>query len=79
MVSVSVVTIGDELLIGHTLDTNAHFISGKMNEAGFSVVLRLSVGDTLDRITEAFKTAENSDRLRACFYVIPPSASVGKV
>ena len=33
----TIVTIGDEILIGQILDTNSQYISQKLNEAGITV------------------------------------------
>ncbi|HLF36227.1 MAG TPA: CinA family nicotinamide mononucleotide deamidase-related protein [Cyclobacteriaceae bacterium] len=63
MISVSVITIGDELLIGQTLDTNSHFIAVKLNEAGFSITLKLSVGDSQADILKALEIAEGSSEV----------------
>jgi nicotinamide-nucleotide amidase len=60
MISVSVITIGDELLIGQTLDTNSHFIAVNLNEAGFNITLKLSVGDNQGDILKALEIAEGS-------------------
>lgn len=41
----SLITIGDELLIGQVLDTNSSFIARKLNEAGISIKRRVAIGD----------------------------------
>lgn len=41
----SIVTIGDELLIGQVIDTNSAWISSQLNIAGIWVRKRVSVGD----------------------------------
>lgn len=38
---------GDEVITGQTLDRNAHWLSEKLTELGFDVVQRLTVGDRL--------------------------------
>ena len=48
-----IITIGDELLIGQTIDTNSAWIAQKLNEQGIDVVRRVAVGDTAEAITEA--------------------------
>jgi nicotinamide-nucleotide amidase len=50
---VEVVTIGDELLLGFTIDTNGAFLSRKLAEIGLPVSRRTSVGDSLFSIEEA--------------------------
>lgn len=41
----SIITIGDELLIGQVIDTNSAWMAQQLNEAGIFVQERLSVGD----------------------------------
>ena len=50
---VELITIGDELLLGFTIDTNAAHISRVLAEAGVEVVRRTTVGDEADRIAAA--------------------------
>jgi nicotinamide-nucleotide amidase len=54
---VEVVTIGDELLLGFTIDTNGAFIAQKLAEQGVAIVRRTAVGDTMDAITSAVREA----------------------
>jgi nicotinamide-nucleotide amidase len=44
-VNVEIVTIGDELLLGFTIDTNAAHVARALAEEGISVVRRSTVGD----------------------------------
>lgn len=44
-VNASIITIGDELLIGQTIDTNSAFISQELNKIGIWVKRRIAVGD----------------------------------
>ena len=53
MINASIITIGDELLIGQVIDTNSAFIAQQMNKAGFAVIRRVAVGDTYDAIWTA--------------------------
>lgn len=46
----SIITIGDELLIGQTIDTNSAFIAKAFNEAGIWVKRRVAVGDVFEDI-----------------------------
>jgi len=57
--SASVLTIGEEILYGHILDTNAKFISSTLADIGIKVVMHLSVGDNFEDITAALKFAES--------------------
>ncbi|MGH2644060.1 MAG: competence/damage-inducible protein A, partial [Chitinophagaceae bacterium] len=49
----SIITIGDELLIGQTLDTNSAWISQRLNLMGIWVCHRLAVGDVWEEILDA--------------------------
>ena len=53
-------TIGDELLLGFTVDTNGAFIARELAELGGEVVRRVSVGDSPDDIAQAVR--EGLDR-----------------
>lgn len=46
----SIITIGDELLIGQTLDTNSAWIAQELNKTGIWVRRRVAVGDNWDDI-----------------------------
>ena len=48
MVYASVITIGDELLIGQVVDTNSAYIAQELNKIGVWVKRRVSVGDNKD-------------------------------
>jgi nicotinamide-nucleotide amidase len=50
---IELVTIGDELLLGFTIDTNAAHISRALGEIGFEIVRRSTVGDTAGEIAAA--------------------------
>ena len=53
MINATIITIGDELLIGQVTDTNSAFIAQEMNRAGFAVIKRVAVGDDKDSIKAA--------------------------
>ncbi|HJW17709.1 MAG TPA: competence/damage-inducible protein A, partial [Flavisolibacter sp.] len=61
-VNACIITIGDELLIGQTIDTNSAFIAQELNKIGIWVKRRLAIGDVkeeiLDALTEASKESE---------------------
>ena len=40
-----IIYIGDELLYGQTLDTNSHWISGKLDEFNIKVYQKTTIGD----------------------------------
>ncbi len=54
-----IITIGEEIISGHTLDTNSAYIASKLSEIGVAVRYRISVGDRVDDIEEAILTAWN--------------------
>ena len=41
----TIITIGDELLIGQVIDTNSAFIAQSLNAIGVVVTSRIAVGD----------------------------------
>ena len=49
----SIITIGDELLIGQVIDTNSAFIAQQLNSIGISIKHRMAVGDVWDDIWQA--------------------------
>ncbi len=49
----SIITIGDELLIGQTIDTNSAFMAQELNKIGVWVHRRLAVGDVWKDITQS--------------------------
>ena len=53
MIYASIITIGDELLIGQVTDTNSGFIARELNAAGFAVCRRVAVGDNKKQIINA--------------------------
>lgn len=53
----TIVTIGDEILIGQIVDTNSVSISRHLNRAGIVVRRRLSIGDEREQITRTVREA----------------------
>jgi nicotinamide-nucleotide amidase len=49
----SIITIGDELLIGQVIDTNSAWIAQEFNKAGILVKHRVAVGDVWEDIWQA--------------------------
>ena len=49
-VNASIVTIGDELLIGQVIDTNSAWIAQELNKIGIAVKRRVAVGDSYEDI-----------------------------
>jgi nicotinamide-nucleotide amidase len=60
MISASIITIGDELLIGQVTDTNSSWISQELVNAGIWVKRRVAVGDNTADIRTALD-AESKD------------------
>jgi nicotinamide-nucleotide amidase len=52
-----ILTIGDELLIGQVINTNASFIAQKLNGAGIEVAHMSTVGDDMENILAAFTSS----------------------
>ncbi len=53
----TLLSIGDELLIGQTLNTNAHWMSQKMNEIGIDIIHHVSLSDDATDIVHCLKNA----------------------
>ena len=49
-INCSIITIGDELLIGQTIDTNSAFIAQQLNKVGVWIKRRVAVGDVYEDI-----------------------------
>lgn len=61
-IDASIITIGDELLIGQVIDTNSAWMAQQLNKAGVSVRARVAVGDSAEEIIKALDTeGANSD------------------
>jgi len=54
------ISIGDEILYGQTLDTNSHWISAELDKIGVKVKRKVTVADTEEAILEAFEEAEKN-------------------
>ena len=53
MPSISIITIGDELLIGQVIDTNSAWMAQELNKAGLWMNRRLAIGDGREAIMDA--------------------------
>jgi molybdenum cofactor synthesis domain-containing protein len=61
-VTASIITIGNELLSGDTVNTNASWLAQELEELGVSVTLMASLPDEIDRIAAFVRTeAERAD------------------
>lgn len=54
---IEIITIGDELLLGFTIDTNAAHLARELAAVGVEIVHRTTVGDRADDITRAVSEA----------------------
>lgn len=55
MIPAYIVAIGDELLYGQTLNTNAHSLSKMLTDVGFRVVKHISIADERQAILDTFE------------------------
>ena len=63
MMNAIVLSIGDELLIGQTLNTNAAWMGSELNKNGVELIEVLTISDTAKSILEALKYAESKAKL----------------
>jgi nicotinamide-nucleotide amidase len=59
----SIITIGDELLIGQVVDTNSAWIAQELNKAGIWLKRRVSVGDVKEEIIHALNEESKSSHI----------------
>jgi nicotinamide-nucleotide amidase len=62
-INASIITIGDELLIGQTIDTNSAWIGQQLNAIGIWVKRRVAVGDVKQDIVQALQQEEKSSNI----------------
>ena len=53
----ALITIGDEILSGNTIDTNSNFIASELKKIGIPVLQIFTVSDEVDTIVAALKSA----------------------
>lgn len=63
MINATIITIGDEILIGQIVDTNSASISRHLNQAGITVSEKLSIGDNADQITQTLGRALSNSQI----------------
>jgi nicotinamide-nucleotide amidase len=61
-----IISQGEELLTGQTLDTNANFLADQLTALGLKVRGTLTAGDRLDAIAQAFMLAEREAGVVLC-------------
>ncbi len=71
---IEIVTIGDELLLGHTIDTNAAFLSEQLAAAGLPVSRRTTVGDDAAAIATAVRDALRRSGIVICTGGLGPTS-----
>ena len=62
-VNAAIITIGDELLIGQTIDTNSAYIASELNKIGIWVKKRVAVGDVKEEILETLQLQSKDCKL----------------
>lgn len=59
----TIITIGDEILIGQIVDTNSVSIARRLNAAGIVVHEKCSIGDSREEIIAAIRRAEQTSQV----------------
>lgn len=54
-IAATIITIGDELLIGQTIDTNSAWIASSLNKIGITIKRRVAVGDEWEAIWQSLE------------------------
>jgi len=60
---VSIVSIGDEILIGQINNTNAHWMADLLNQNGFDTIEIIAIGDTEEAISETLASSSKKSDL----------------
>lgn len=63
MIKATIITIGDEILIGQIVDTNSVSIAKRLNAAGITVEEKLSIGDDAEQIATTLKRAHTQTQI----------------
>ena len=63
LIQATIITIGDELLIGQVIDTNSAFIAQSLSKIGIPVTSRIAVGDNKADIINALDTASQKSKI----------------
>ena len=59
---IEIITTGDELMCGLTLDTNFRWVAERLSATGFDLKFHTTVGDDEEDLIQAFSNAENRSR-----------------
>ena len=57
MANAEIVSIGSELLLGQTIDTNASWMAQRLTEIGVNLYYKTTVGDNPQRMNEVISKA----------------------
>jgi nicotinamide-nucleotide amidase len=63
IVQASIITIGDELMIGQVIDTNSAWIAQELNKEGIWIRRRVAVGDSYQEIWNALDEESRKSKL----------------
>jgi nicotinamide-nucleotide amidase len=63
MINATIITIGDELLIGQVIDTNSAWMAQQLNLIGIAVKRRIAVGDNKQDIIDALNQERQKSEL----------------
>ena len=63
MITATIITIGDEILIGQIVDTNSVSIAKRLNTIGITVKEKLSIGDDAEQIEATLKRAHEQSQV----------------
>lgn len=63
MINVEIISIGDELLIGQTINTNASWIGAQLADNGIKVSYVATISDTWEAITAALQEAQKRSQV----------------
>ncbi len=56
---IELISVGDEILLGHTLDTNAHWIANQLANSGYRLRWHSTIGDNESDMRHQFRRAWN--------------------
>ncbi len=74
MATAAILTVGNELLFGQTVDTNATWLAERLAAVGYTVVSLTSVGDDESAIGEAVRELSSRAALVVCTGGLGPTA-----